>query len=239
MQPRKSDCAEGRAAASSHLKTVCTHCGIDVGEDGPTHQVVDTIGLLRNLPGARVLLPADPNQTDAMTRSMATTPGATFMLMGRSKVPVIETLRGEPFFGEAYAVVPGEWDWLREGRDGLIVAWGVMTWRALEAAAAAERHGLDVGVVSIPSLDPPSEETLARLQPVPWVVTVEDHWAETGIGGWLSFLCMKYGITPRMAHLGPTELPFSGAADDVYSIMGIDVDGILACVRRLAADVGP
>ena len=218
----------------ANLKTVCTHCGIDVGEDGPTHQVVDTIGLLRNLPGARVLLPADPNQADAMTRTMATTAGNAFMLMGRSKLPVIQDDAGRPFYGDAYAFTPGAWDWLREGRDGLIVAWGVMTWRALAAARRAEQHGLAVGVVSIPSLDEPSDDTLARLRQVPWVVTVEDHWAETGIGGWLSFVCMKHGITPRMAHLGPTELPFSGAADDVYAIMGLDAAGILAAVRRIA-----
>ena len=218
----------------ANLKTVCTHCGIDVGEDGPTHQVVDTIGLLRNLPGARVLLPADPNQADAMTRSMATTAGNVFMVMGRSKLPVIQNDAGEPFYGEAYAFTPGAWDWLREGRDGLIVAWGAMTSRALAAAHRAGQHGLAVGVVSIPSLDQPSGATLAKLRQVPWVVTVEDHWAETGIGGWLSFVCMKHGITPRMTHLGPTELPFSGAANDVYGIMGLDAAGILAAVRHLA-----
>lgn len=219
----------------ANLKTVCTHCGIDVGEDGPTHQVVDTIGLLRNLPGARVLLPADPNQTDAMVRAMARMPGNVFMLMGRSKVPVLQDGAGEPFFGAGYTFTPGAWDWLREGRDGLIAAWGVMTWRALAAARAAERDGLSVGVVSIPSLDPPSEATLERLRGVPWLVTVEDHWAETGIGGWLSVLCMRHGITPRMTALGPTELPFSGAADDVYAVMGLDEAGILGAVRRLAA----
>lgn len=219
----------------ANLKTVCTHCGIDVGEDGPTHQVVDTIGLLRNLPGARVLLPADPNQADAMTRSMATMPGNVFMLMGRSKLPVIQNDAGEPFYGAAYEFASGAWDWLREGRDGLIAAWGAMTSRALAAAAEAEQHGLAVGVVSIPSLDQPSDGTLARLRQMPWVVTVEDHWTQTGIGGWLSFLCMQHGITPRMAHLGPTELPFSGAANEVYAIMGLDSAGILAAVRRMAA----
>ena len=218
----------------ANLKTVCTHCGIDVGEDGPTHQVVDTIGLLRNLPGARVLLPADPNQADALTRSMATTPGSVFMLMGRSKVPVIQDAVGEPFYGEGYAFTPGRWDWLRAGRDGLIVSWGVMTWRALAAAQQAEQLGIDVGVVSIPSLDQPTADTLARLRQAPWLVTVEDHWADTGVGGWLSFLCMRHGLTPRMTHLGPTELPFSGAANDVYAIMGLDAAGILAAVRRMA-----
>lgn len=169
-----------------------------------------------------------------MTRAMATTSGNAFMLMGRSKVPVIQDDAGQPFYGESYAFEPGRWDWLRDGGDGLIVAWGVMTHRALAAADAAADHGIEVGVVSVPSLDPPSEGTLARLRRAPWVVTVEDHWPATGLGGWLSFVCMQHGITPRMAHLGPTVLPFSGAADAVYRIMGLDPAGILACVERMA-----
>jgi transketolase len=221
----------------ANLKTVCTHCGIDVGEDGPTHQVVDTIGLLRNLPATRVLLPADPNQADALTRYMATTAGNMFMLMGRSKVPVILDKEGHPFYGETYVFKPGEWDWLREGDAGLIAAWGTMTSRALAAADEAKKYGIEVGVVSIPSLDQPSPNTLTKLRQVPWVITVEDHWAETGIGGWLSFLCMKHHITPRVTNLGATELPFSGSANDVYSLMGLNHQGILACIKEMAESI--
>ena len=48
----------------TNLKLVCTHLGLDVGEDGKTHQCIDYIGVLRNTYGFKIIIPADPNQTD-------------------------------------------------------------------------------------------------------------------------------------------------------------------------------
>ncbi len=224
------------AINGAHLKVVATHCGIDVGEDGPTHQVVDTIGLLRNLPGAHVLLPADPNQADAMTRWMAATPGMAFQLMGRSKTPVLTDERGEARFGADYRFAPGAWETLRRGDDGLVVTWGVQGAWALAAAEAARAElGLEVGVLSIPSLAPPTPEALAAVGNPPWIVTVDDHWPDTGVGAWFALRCLEHGIAlPRLERLGPASLPFSGAAKEVYGLLGLDAVGILAAIRRQA-----
>ncbi|MHC4503848.1 MAG: transketolase, partial [Planctomycetota bacterium] len=71
------------------LKVVCTHCGLDVGEDGKTHQCIDYVGVFANLFGWRVLTPADANQADRAVRHMATEPGSFILAVGRSKLPVI------------------------------------------------------------------------------------------------------------------------------------------------------
>ena len=216
------------------LKVVATHCGIDVGEDGPTHQIVDTVGLLRNLPDTTLLLPADPNQADAMTRYMAGTRGRMFMLMGRSKTPVLEGAAGVPCFGSDYAFTPGAWDVLRTGRDGLVVSWGAMSARALAAADRAADAGIDVGVISIPSLAPPTKDSMATVGSPPWVITVEDHWPDTGVGAWFALTCLDRGVpVPRLERMGATALPFSGAAKDVYGLMGLDADGILARIVQM------
>jgi len=74
----------------SHPKIICTHCGLDVGEDGKTHQCVDYIGAFRNLLGFEVIVPADPNQTDRAVRYLAQTDKPTLLIMGRSKMsPVL------------------------------------------------------------------------------------------------------------------------------------------------------
>ncbi len=59
----------------TQLKVVCTHLGLDVGEDGQTHQCIDYIGVLQNLFHFSVFMPADPNQTDHIIRYVATTSG--------------------------------------------------------------------------------------------------------------------------------------------------------------------
>ena len=84
----------------ANLKLVCTHVGLDVGEDGKTHQCIDYMGLFQNLFGFKIVLPADPNQTDRATRFVATNPGNFFLGMGRSKTPTILDEAGSPFFGD-------------------------------------------------------------------------------------------------------------------------------------------
>ena len=86
----------------ANLKLVCTHNGLDVGEDGKTHQCIDYLGLLANLYGCKAIVPADPNQTDRAVRCAASTPGNFYIGMGRSKLPVITSESGEPLFAGSY-----------------------------------------------------------------------------------------------------------------------------------------
>ena len=57
------------------LKLAVTHCGLDVGEDGKTHQCLDYVGAFRDFFGWRVIVPADPNQTDRAVRAAAAMQG--------------------------------------------------------------------------------------------------------------------------------------------------------------------
>jgi transketolase len=186
------------------------------------------------MPDTTILLPSDPNQADAMTRYMAGTCGRMFMLMGRSKTPVLHDAAGAARFGSGYRFAPGTWDVLRPGRDGLVVSWGAMSAQALAATERAAGAGLDVGVISIPSLAAPIEGALDAVGSPPWVITVEDHWTDTGVGAWFALTCLDHGLRlPRLERMGATRLPFSGAAKDVYGLMGLDADGILARIVQV------
>ena len=80
----------------TNLKLMCTHNGLDVGEDGKTHQCIDYIGVMRNLFGYKTIVPADPNQTDRVTRYVAKTHGNFLVVMGRSSIPILLTEEGAP-----------------------------------------------------------------------------------------------------------------------------------------------
>ena len=99
--------------------------GVDVGEDGRTHQCIDYVGILRNLFGMRIVVPADANQTDRALRFILENPGMFFLAMGRSKLPVISDEDGKPFFGDDYRFEIGRGDWLRNGSEGAVVVNGV------------------------------------------------------------------------------------------------------------------
>ncbi|MCA8961530.1 MAG: transketolase, partial [Planctomycetes bacterium] len=129
-----------------HLKLACTHIGLDVGEDGRTHQCIDYIGVLANLFGINIIVPADPNQTDRALRHMLVEPGMFFLGMGRSKLPIITGEDGQPFFAGGYAFEMGRLDWIRRGARGSVVVTGTLAGRAVEAVERLRSDDLDVGI---------------------------------------------------------------------------------------------
>ncbi|MBQ3692307.1 MAG: transketolase, partial [Clostridia bacterium] len=85
-------------------KTVLTHVGLDVGEDGKTHQCIDYVGLMRNMFGWKLVVPVDPNQTDRATRWMLKTSGDICLAVGRSKVDGLKEFTGDYEFEYGKAV---------------------------------------------------------------------------------------------------------------------------------------
>ncbi len=221
------------------LKVICTHIGLDVGEDGKTHQSIDYVGVLRNIFGMQIIVPADPNQTDRALRHLATHPGMFFLGMGRSKLATITDENGEPFFGGNYRFRMGQGDWIRRGNQGVVVAMGTPTGRALEAVEAMRRGGLDVALAHVATPGDLAPEFLDEVGSQPWVVTVEDHSVRTGLGSCLAEVLFSRGHAIPHLRLGVTQYAPSGTAEDVYRAMGIDAAGIESSVRGFAGNPIP
>ncbi len=215
------------------LKVVCTHLGADVGEDGPTHQCVDYLGLLLSLKDFEIYLPADPNQTDRIVRFVARRPGNVFVGMGRSKVPIVVDEEGSPFFGTQYEFVPGRADWIRRGVHGTFVTYGTMVHRCLAARELLKGEGLEVGVLNVASVRPFPLEDLVEAAKIGPIVVVEDHLTETGLGS----LCAKElavnGLAPRMLLKGLPEYPPSGKPDEIFKRYGLDPETLAREMRKL------
>ena len=96
-----------RVAALSHLPTVYifTHDSVGVGEDGPTHEPVETVAALRAIPGLDVIRPADPEETaGAFAAAFQKTNGPTMLVLSRQNLPTLnevplETRRDGVFKG--------------------------------------------------------------------------------------------------------------------------------------------
>ncbi len=69
---------------NTNLKIFATHLGLNVGPDGKTHHCIDYLGLLRNLFGFKVVIPADPNQTEHVVRYVLKQPGNWMIGVGRT-----------------------------------------------------------------------------------------------------------------------------------------------------------
>lgn len=215
------------------LKIVATHCGLDVGEDGPTHQCVDYLGLLLNLIGLEIYFPADPNQTDRIIRYVATSRGNVFVGMGRSKLPVVTDEEGRPFFGKDYVFSPGRADLLRKGEQATIITFGSLVPRALKAWEALKAEGISVAVLNMASLRPLDEEAIVKAAKAGPILVAEDHVVETGLSSLVAKTLAKYGVTTRLAFKGVWKYGSSGKPDDLYREQGLDPESLAKAVKEL------
>ncbi len=208
------------------VKVVATHVGLDVGEDGPTHQCIDYLGLFRNYFRSSVFMPADPNQTDRIIRYVATTPGNVFVGMGRSKMQMICKEDGTPYFDEKYTFEAGKGDWLREGSDATIITYGAVVPAVMEAWAILKEAGHSVAVLNMASLMPIDKEAVLKAAESGVVLTAEDHHVDTGLGSMV-------GKAITFQRSGVSQYGGSGKPSDLYASQGLDAKSIAAKVQAM------
>lgn len=143
--------ASVRVAALSHLPVtyILTHDSVAVGEDGPTHQPVETVAGLRVIPNLDVIRPADPEETvGAYLAAMERADGPTALILTRQKVRTLNELSVET---RREGVLKGAYIARQETAplSAIILSCGSELDIALEAAKQA---GPGVRVVSMPSM---------------------------------------------------------------------------------------
>ncbi len=218
----------------TNLKLVCTHVGLDVGEDGPTHQNIDYIGLMANCYNFRVFVPADPNQTDRVIRHVAATWGNCFVGMGRSKMAMIATEDGAaPLFGGGYKFVEGKADVVRRGDDAAIIAIGPMLHEAVKAHESLKKKGLGVRVVNMCSVVPIDRAAIVEAAKTGVVVTAEDHNVRTGLGTLVGTVLAEEGVACAFRKCGVGYYGASGSPADLFRANGLDAVSLAAAVEEL------
>jgi len=216
------------------VKVVATHCGLDVGEDGPTHQSIDYISLMSNLFNFEIFVPADPNQTDRVIRYVAGSQKPAFVAMGRSKLPIIKNTQGQPFWGDETPFVPGSYDQVRLGQDGSIIVMGTLTKEAVLAHdLIKQQHGLSFAVYVVASIKPFSLELVRQAAQTKRIITVEDHHRDTGLGSLVANALTEQALSARLVRLGVTHYAHSGASSQLYAQMGLDAQSICQTAKKL------
>jgi transketolase len=137
------------AIMRSHSIFVFTHDSIALGEDGPTHQPVEQLTMLRATPNLIDFRPADANETAAAWKIALETKGPSFMALSRQDLPVLDAAKHNVMANVARGAYIVE-----KGGDApklLIVATGGELWPALEAAKKLTADGIPTRLVSMPS----------------------------------------------------------------------------------------
>ncbi len=215
------------------VKVVATHVGLDVGEDGPTHQCIDYLGLFRNFYRSSVFMPADPNQTDRIIRYIATVPGNVFVGMGRSKMGMVTKEDGTAFFDAAYTFKPGKADLLRSGNEATIISYGAVIPAVMEAWELLKEAGHSVAVLNMASLIPLDKEAILSAAESGVILTVEDHHVDTGLGSMVGTVLAEAGKAIRFQRAGVAHYGGSGKPSELYASQGLDGKSIAAKVKSM------
>lgn len=181
----------------TNVKIAASHGGIQVGEDGATHQAIEDLALMRVLPGMTVIAPCDAREAVKATIAAARHQGPVYLRLGRIPTPIV-TDEQTPFeIGKAVR--------LRDGRDVALLSIGTMIGPTLVAAEELARQGVDAAVVNVHTLKPLDEATVLELaRSARALVSVEEHTTIGGLGS---------AVAETLAASRPTPLEMVGIRD--------------------------
>jgi transketolase len=211
----------------ANVKLVGSHCGISIGEDGPSQMGIEDLALMSSIPEMVVLAPADAGSARALTRLMLEYEGPVYMRTGRPKVPVIYT-EAEP------DLAIGRAETLREGGDVTLIACGLMVAMALEAAEALATDGIAARVLDMHTIKPLDRAAvLAAARETRGIVTAEEHLLDGGLGSAVARLVA--GEAPcRMGFVGlDNRYARSGKPADLLERYGLTSEAIESAARKL------
>lgn len=218
------------AVGYTHLnvKIAATHAGLSVGEDGATHQCNEDIALMRVIPGMTILSPADGYEAKACVRAAAEYVGPTYLRFGRMAVPFI--------FEPDYKIEIGKGVTLKDGNDVTIIATGLMTGMALEAAKSLENEGFNARVINIHTIKPLDKELVINAaKQTGAVVTCEEASIIGGLGSAVCETLSESLPTPVIRVGVEDKFGTSGPAGEVLKKYGLCPENIVAKAKAAIA----
>ncbi|HJD77667.1 MAG TPA: transketolase [Corynebacterium pollutisoli] len=210
----------------SDVYYVWTHDSIGLGEDGPTHQPVETLAALRGIPGLSIIRPADANETaQAWAAALEYKESPKGLALTRQNVPVLEGTKEKAAEGVrrgAYVLVEGS----KETPDVILMGTGSEVQLAVEAAATLEGEGVAARVVSVPCMEWFLEQDADYIESVlPAAVTARVS-VEAGIAmPWHRFTGTA-GRNVSLEHFGA-----SAPYQKLFEEFGITADAVVAAAH--------
>ena len=211
-----------------NVKLNGSYGGIPTGKAGATHQSVEDIAVMRCMPNMVVIAPADGRETMQAVHAANEIDGPVYLRTVRCGVPVIFDDKHTFEIGRSYT--------LHEGSALTIIATGMMTPKALEAARELDKEGVGVRMIHMPTIKPIDVEAIVKASDETHrIITVENHSQMGGLGGAVAEVLTEHAPC-RLTRLGfPDVFGESGDNEAVFSKLGINTECIVAKARELAA----
>jgi len=196
---------------------------------GPTHQAIDDVAIMRAVPNMMVVEPADGDQVADMVEAIAAHHGPVYMRIKRGEMPLVIP-------ADVPKLELGKLQPVSHGRDGTILASGVMVALALEAAGDLRARGLDVGVINAHTLKPfDRDSVLALARSGKPLLTAENHNVIGGLGSAVAEVLSEAGIHVPFARVGIRDVfAEGGTASFLFDSYGLSTSAIVDAFAALA-----
>ncbi|KAJ8370106.1 hypothetical protein SKAU_G00101340 [Synaphobranchus kaupii] len=219
------------AISQSNVNLVGSHCGVSIGEDGPSQMALEDLAMFRAIPTCTVFYPSDGVSTERAVELAANTQGICFIRTSRPDTAVIYHSEEKFAVGQAKVVRQSDSDRVT------VIGAGVTLHEALNAADQLAREGVNIRVIDPFTIKPLDTATilLSARATGGRVITVEDHYKEGGLG---EAVCSALGEEPGIVvqRLAVTSVPRSGKPQELLDIYGISAKNIVAAVRSTFAN---
>lgn len=222
-QIRNSVCYPGL-----NVKIIGSHAGLTVGEDGPTHQALEDIGIMRTLPGMIIVVPCDSIETRLATKAIIEKEGPCYLRTGRFPVEnVVNQYKNYNFqIGKGVQLV--------YGKDVTIIACGIMVQEALKAQKKVLQEGIEVRVIDMHTIKPIDADIIIKAAvETGAIITVEEHNVYGGLGSAVSEIIVQNHPIP-MEIMGVKDcFGHSGKPRELLIKYGLTVDKIVEKIHKI------
>jgi transketolase len=219
------------AISRANINLCGSHCGVSIGEDGPSQMALEDISMFRAIDGSEVFYPSDAVCTERLTEHMARRAGINYLRTSRPKMPILYS-KDEKF------PVPGFKVLRQSAADkATVIGAGVTLHEALKAFDQLKSQGIAIRVIDLYCVKPVDGKAIAEQIKATGggLVTVEDHWPEGGLGEAVLTALAQAGASPtKFKLLAVTGMPHSGKPEELVDAFGISARHIIEAVRAIA-----
>ncbi len=224
------------AISKLNIKLVGTHCGVSIGEDGPSQMGLEDLAMMCAEPDFTVLYPADATSAWKATALIVDKSGPCYLRLGRPKSPIIYGPDEEFAIGKCKVLRKSDKD------RALVVAGGITVFEALAAYDELQENGLSVRVIDLFSVQPIDRDQLIASARAAGgvVITVEDHYEHGGLGDAVLSALAEERV--QVHKLAVREIAHSGKAAELIEKFGISsghiVNAVKSALRAARRDAG-
>ena len=222
---RAADFVRMAGISMLNIKLAGTHCGVSIGEDGPSQMALEDLAMARGVPNCTVLYPSDAVSTDRLLALAAATSGPAYIRLSRPKTPILYSATETFPLGGSKTLRQSDKDVVT------VVAAGVTVFEALKAYDTLQAEGVAIRVIDAYCIQPIDRAGMIAGGRASHgrILTVEDHYAHGGLGDAVSEAVSDEGF--RVRRLAVREIPRSGPPEVLLDHFGISGRAIAEAVR--------